>query len=710
MDNVVVAIVGGGPRAVYALERLLALLTRHPPAHRLAIHVFDNTGRFGAGMAHSDRQSKSCYLNRPVDQIAFAADESVSAANVLLPASLRRNFYHWCRQRFYATGDARFNLQPHDMPHRYLHGLALRDYFETYANALRALPGVELTTHAEAVMGVTPASPFFLLHTRQYPSGLRADYALFVTGHTPCRPHWQTAEARYQRGLRYHAYAYPLDRLDSVRAGSRLALSGMGLTAIDICLHVTEGRGGRFVRDEQGTLHYHASGNEPAHIIAISRSGQLYTARARNQKSAADLHRPRFFSEEAIATLRRHRGRATTLRDGSVCRQLDFRQDIFPLIVLEMAWIYYRTLLGERFVQDASATLAPLYQAFLTASVSASVRENAIDTLMACWQDAFRQMADALNQAIQGSVTPGPAVQAAAAAFVRTLTDETIAPEHAVDRLRSLTPSAIKWRHDPTIFHHQLHWQTLFYPRMRGHRPGKAAHLEALARDLAYAAQGNLANPLKAACDGVWRDLRAVFSAATDFGGLTPASQQDFMRHWLSHYNRLSNGAGPDAMEKLGSLIASGRVIIAPGGTRVSACGPLRGYRLTGRHFRQQVDHLCCARLHPFDARRQRDPLYPSLIASGLVRLWENRGADGARFTPGALDLTRDFHPVDNQGHVERRLTFLGAPAEGLCFFQNAAARPDTNSAILNAVNHWATDLLAQIAARTQPITATERL
>ncbi len=707
MDKVVVAIVGGGPRAVYALERLLALLARHSPVCRLSVHIFDNTGRFGAGMAHSDRQSKSCYLNRPVDQIAFAADESISTANVLLPASLRRNFYHWCRQRFYATGDARFNLQPHDIPHRYLHGLALRDYFDTYAKALRALPGIEVTTYAEEVIRVTCDTPFFVLQTTQLPAGLRAHYALFVTGHTPCRAHWQTAEARYQRGLRYRSYAYPLDQLDSVRAGSSIALSGMGLTAIDICLYLTEGRGGSFVRTDQGRLRYQASGNEPAQIIALSRSGQLYTARARNQKTASDLHRPHFFSEEAIASLRRHRGNSTVLHDGSVCRQIDFEHDVFPLIVLEMAWIYYRTLFGERFAQNVSTIIIPHYQAFLM-HASSSVQYD-VDALMAFWNDHFRQMANALSQALQGTVTPSLAVQEAAAAFFNVLTDECIAPENAIGRLRSLAQQEIKWCHTKNIYNHLFDWQTIFYSKARGRRPGKAKHLKALAHDLAFAMQGNLSNPLKAACDGVWRDLRAVFSAATDFGGLTPASQKEFMRHWLSHYNRLSNGAGTEAMEKLGSLIACGQVVIAPGGTRARSCGPLRGYQLTGRQYRSRVDHLCCARLHPFDARQQHNPLYPSMLASGLVRLWENLGADGGRFTPGALDLTRDFHPVDYQNKVERRLTFLGAPAEGLCFFQNAAARPDTNSAILSTINNWATDLLDQMAASTQPMTEKER-
>ncbi|QDX29060.1 FAD/NAD(P)-binding protein [Dickeya poaceiphila] len=708
MEKVVVAIIGGGPRSVYALERLLALLTTSPPAFPISIHIFDNTGRFGAGMAHSDLQSKSCYLNRPVNQIAFAADESVSATDTLLPAYLRLNFYHWCRQRFYETGNKQFDLQPHDMPHRYLHGLALREYFDAYSEALRELPNVDVATHSDDVTRVSRDDKAFVLHSTGFPTGFRFHYALFVTGHTPCRAHWKTAEARFHRGLRYIPYAYPLERVDIVYPGSRVALSGMGLTAIDICLHLTEGRGGHFVNAADGGLHYHPCGAEPAQIIAFSRSGQIYSARPRNEKNAADAHQARFFCPDAIDILRRYRGVTSVQRDGRICRQLDFQRDVFPLIVLEMAWVYYRTLLGDRFVQEASTTLIVHYQDFLTRP-SRGVQCD-IDILLSTLTQRFHQMAQALTTACPVTTRTTPAIEEAAVAFLRTLTDETVAPGDAIRRLRSLPPEAIKWRHPPDINDHLFDWEEIFHPTTQPGRSHKAAILEALERDLAYAEQGNLSNPMKAACDGVWRDLRAVFSSVTDFGGLTPDSHRDFMQHWLSHYNRLSNGAGIEAMEKLGTLIREGRVMIAPAVTRIRSSGKRQGYRLVGRKFHQQVDYLCCARLHPFDARRQHNPLYPSMLTAGLVRLWENRGASGESFIPGALDLTSDFHPIDCDNRVERRLTFLGAPVEGLCFFQNSAARPDSNSTILTAVHGWATELIEWMTQFSQTAQEIESL
>jgi len=700
MEKSIVAIVGGGPRAVYALERLLALLPARRHAHPLTLHIFDNTGRFGAGMAHSDVQSKSCYLNRPVDQIAFAADESVLTAHIRLPPHLRGTFHHWCQKRFHETGDKIYDLHPHDMPHRYIHGLALRDYFDLYATALRALPDVEVITHCDEVSRVSRHHGSFILHSTLFPKGFLFDYALFITGHTPCRPLRNAPEMRYTRGLRYIPYAYPLEKNlnpETVRPGNRLALNGMGLTAIDISLYLTEGRGGLFSRRKDGRLVYNACGKEPSQIVALSRSGKIYTTRPRNEKkTSADSHKPRFFCTEAIETLRRNYGVDTLLRDGRAFKQIDFERDVFPLIVLEMAWIYYRTLLGNRFALSANLAVKDVYQNFLNGKPH-DVQQD-IQTLLAPLHQLFYQTASALTATRKKEINVSPDLQDAAATFLRTLTDEQVNPGDAIERLRTLPDDKLKWMHSPVLSDHFFDWENIFGLRITHQRKSKKQYkkaiLDELARDLASAEQGNISNPLKAACDGVWRDLRVVFSAVIDFGGLTPLSQKDFMTRWLSHYNRLSNGAGIEAMEKLRTLIHEDRVVIAPAKTRIQSCGKRRGYRLTGRQFNYDVHYVCCARLHPFDARLQVNPLYPSMLHSGLVRLWENRGAGGELFYPGALDLTPNFHPVDQLNNIEKRLAFLGAPAEGLCFFQNAAARPETNSAILSAIHEWAAELI----------------
>jgi hypothetical protein len=229
-----------------------------------------------------------------------------------------------------------------------------------------------------------------------------------------------------------------------------------------------------------------------------------------------------------------------------------------------------------------------------------------------------------------------------------------------------------------------------------------------LRRDHRDALEGNLRNSVKAACDGVWRDLRAVFGEAVDFGGLTPDSHRRFVRTHLRHYNRLSNGAGLEPMRKVLALLDAGlldlsvgpRPVVCPAGEGAGA------FTVTGGRTGvvRKVDAVVEGRVHPFDPRRDVLPLYRSLLDSGLVRLWRNHGPAGTEdFVPGALDLTDRFHPVLPDGSVEPRLTFLGAPAEGLRVFQQSAARPHSNSSVLAVAADWAEEAARRMPRPTNP-------
>jgi hypothetical protein len=700
LNKYVVAIVGGGPRSVYALERLLALLQKEPFPGTLSIHVFESHGRIGAGAAHSDEQPVCSYLNRCVDQIAFAADESVLATSVLLPLPLRMTFHQWCQQRFKQTGDERFNLAGNDVPHRYLHGVALRDHFNLYAALLNKLPGVEVIAQHDEVTGVRRHAAAFKLSFASGRECLQADHILFITGHTPCRPKRATEEARYIRNRRYIPYPYPLEQcfpLQKVGARSRIGLLGMGLTAIDVCLFLTEGRGGQFISGGDGGLHYLQSGDEPAQIVVLSPSGKMYSTRPVNAKVMPEhFHSAEFFSEVAIEQLRQNHGRRIILPDGSLQRQLDFRRDIFPLVVLEMALVYYRTLLGDRWSQRLIEVATPAYLTFL--SPASHDGERDIHRLLQPVQRLFDQAVADFQAFDANNSDSDSAFIGQATAFYRTLTDQELAPKRILSALLSLQCRQVKWGHSIHLAAHRFDWLRIFEPftdqPTRSVSQRRRQVLRWLERDLAAASQGNRLNPLKAACDGVWRDLRAVFSAVTDFGGLTPESQREFSTLWMSYYNRLSNGAGVEAMQKMAALIRQGRVVLAPAGMRISSARSQKGFILRGRGQRLKIEHLACARLHPFDARHQQRPLYPMMLREGLIQLWENRVPGGDSFVPGGLMLTAEFHPRTCDLSVETRLTFIGAPAEGVCFFQNAAARPGTNSAALNVAHAWAAQML----------------
>ncbi|MEU1513128.1 FAD/NAD(P)-binding protein [Streptomyces sp. NPDC005811] len=656
-----VVVVGGGPMSTYALAHLAAVLPDAPPAGPVRIVVFERGGRAGAGEVHSDAQPPTGYLNRVAGQIAFAPDESSDPPRKLLPRQLRPTFQEWCAERHARTGHPDFDLRPHDVPRRYVHGLALRELFLGYADRLRSVPGVTVELRGTEVTDVTRAGATAPADARRFRlrsadgGELLADEILFVTGHSWNTPAPGSEEEQLAAHQGYVSTPYPLaERLDerAVRPDRPVAVRGLGLTAIDVCLQLTEGRGGTFVPDPGAAPHglrYVSAGREPSVIIAVSPSGVPVSGRPLNGKVAAPArleHTGVFFTVDAVRALRSRVGVA--LPDGR--RPLDFDRHLVPLVCLEMAWVHHRTLRGDTAVRPLGDAVAEAYQNFLAGHGP--------------WGE---EGADALVRALEAPLGD---------------TD----PDGGFD------------------------WRALLDPLPAGSaRRGDdgadwarrtAAHLRQDHRD---ALEGNLRNAVKAACDGVWRDLRAVFGEAVDFGGLTPDSHRRFVRTHLRHYNRLSNGAGLEPMRKVLALLDTGLLDLSVGPEpTVRPVGEgAAAFTVTGGRTGvvRTVETVVEGRVHPFDPQRDVLPLYRSLLDGGLVRLWRNLGPVGAEdFVPGALDLTDRFHPVLPDGSSEPRLTFLGAPAEGLRVFQQSAARPHSNSSVLAVAADWAEE-----AARRMP-------
>ena len=325
-----IVIVGGGPRGTYCLRRLSLALSADPPEKPVNIHVVEKSGRFGGGNIHNVDQPHYLLLNTVSCQItAFGDDDTRARAT-----DSRRTLYGYLQEKGYSYGE-------NDYPPRALHGEYLAACFDWIEDNLPE--NVRLYRHAAEAVDIKTAAKGLQEVVLDNEETIRAREIILLTGHSRNRivpgsreeKYRQFAQAQQQRGanISYVHLAYPIaSQLKHIQGHESVYVIGMGLTATDIVRGFTHGRGGRFSSGK-----YIPGGNEP-HIILGSRLGLPYCARGKNQKT--EQYQARIFTRDLVHRLKQEKGK------------LDFRDELFPLVLQEMEYVYYNTLKGEEFGRE----------------------------------------------------------------------------------------------------------------------------------------------------------------------------------------------------------------------------------------------------------------------------------------------------------------------------------------------------------------------
>jgi uncharacterized NAD(P)/FAD-binding protein YdhS len=293
-----VVIVGGGPRGLGLLERLVARAASS--LSRLMVDIVD-PGDVGVGM-HLAEQPDYLLLNTVCSQLTAFTDHRMLGGPG--PMIAGPSLYEWCRQH-----DFRLNGR----------------HVEATDHLPRAVLGEYLAWSAKRIMAAAPASMAVRHHRTRAVSVqragvgsgervvladgtvLEADHVVLTIGHGPV----------------HGASPYPLPgSVQTVQAGEAVALLGVGLTAMDVLAALTVGRDGVFDHDRNGQLRYVPSGQEPR-VTLLSRRGVPSRARPA-------LRSGRRMTPAAYFT----RNRIEQLRESG--RELDFVDDVLPLILEEM--------------------------------------------------------------------------------------------------------------------------------------------------------------------------------------------------------------------------------------------------------------------------------------------------------------------------------------------------------------------------------------
>lgn len=338
MTTTNVTVVGLGPRGLSVLERLLEHAHRLPAGSHLHIDVVD-PGDCGQG-SHPSRQPDHLLINTIASQVTMFAPNSIAGGangptlvEWAVAHGYRRFGQRFCRVSD-GSGDAitEFDYLPRSLLGEYLAWV--------YDRVTQSLPdSISVSQHRTRVQDVVPQDKGFLIALDSGDT-CRADYLFLTTGHGRRQLTDEDSlavafvEQHVQRNpaLAFFASPYPVSGLSRIDPQATVAIQGFGLTAHDVISELTVGRGGRFI-DTQDGLRYERSGREPR-LLMFSRNCLPFAARGVNQKGLTGKHQARFFTPAAVCALADAAGAAR----GD--RRVDFRRDVVPLIVREMAYAY----------------------------------------------------------------------------------------------------------------------------------------------------------------------------------------------------------------------------------------------------------------------------------------------------------------------------------------------------------------------------------
>lgn len=329
-----VAIVGAGPKGTYGFERLAAQLNAAPADVPVEIHLFNKNEHFGAGQVYNPTQPEYLLMNNHAGDINMWIDE---APDPVAPAPLP--FTKWLQLK------KGVQISDEDYVSRAWVGEYLQDGFDAIAAHLPE--GVSARKIVGEVTDLKKEKDSYQLELKT-PQGVTRtlpyayDFVLLATGHPRNKLSDEDQAiktfAEKNEGVGFIPLIYPVEELDAVAPGGRVAIRGVGLTFVDAVLVLTEGRGGSFEQGAAGELVYTPSGREPEVMVPFSRSGRPMLPRCPTSYEPVPV---KFFTDEALQRL----------KEESPTGKLHFQKQVLPLLYKEMTYAFYDIMLRRGHVK-----------------------------------------------------------------------------------------------------------------------------------------------------------------------------------------------------------------------------------------------------------------------------------------------------------------------------------------------------------------------
>ena len=316
-----IAIIGGGPNAVYALEILLKKILKNNHKNIYKITIFDENGFFGHGNTHSKFLNKNILLNRIAGQISLGSYPFIKFKNNL--RKFDYNFMEWCKKN-------NLNVKPTDWPPRATFGQALEDKLYDLLFLFTKYTSIKIELVFGKINKLSKIKKKYFL-TSKY-SNFEFDFLLICTGNYISNIKSTFLSKKINKLSKNtncnYIYNYleklPKENFWNRIRNSNIALIGTGTSSLDLI-----------------KLLYKNKNN----IFPISKSFLFPFARPFNQKISNPKkleHKPIILNNNLIYILKKELNKPKNY--GS----LNFESFIHPFIIAEFYLIYFENFLKKK--------------------------------------------------------------------------------------------------------------------------------------------------------------------------------------------------------------------------------------------------------------------------------------------------------------------------------------------------------------------------
>ncbi len=311
-----IAIIGGGPFGFYALESFLSLNKETIGNRKFHIHWYNKNKNFGAGQQYSPTTPNYLLVHECIaDLSAWKTDRDTISSESL-------SLLEWIRE------NRTIEQEPLKSDHcsRELFGLYLMDC------VLKTIAGIgdqiELSLIQEEICDLEIQGMSAYLYNEDKKLIFPYQSTLISIGHSNKNNLLKFIKDSDPSLDRFIESVHSLEHLDRIPANSEVVIKGSGINFMETILHLTEGRGGVFYKNDQ-EFQYIPTGLEPK-IYPFSRTN-LPTL-PRNTYWSDHKYELLYMTDAWVEELKAKKG------------NIDFTTDILPLYKKEIQHAFYSML------------------------------------------------------------------------------------------------------------------------------------------------------------------------------------------------------------------------------------------------------------------------------------------------------------------------------------------------------------------------------